>query len=182
MAMFARALPVFALLLVIAPPAHAAPDPYAGILNGPATQAEVNEANRTSGGCGTEECAAVRDLARAFMTILRRDVPGTMANVPQPADPARAADDALDRGLLAHRSRYAAYCAILAKLARHYSEYFIGHASIELANRIDGAGDRCTSDLLAAFPKTDQVRAMVDDSREACRSDGRKGCERDVPD
>lgn len=176
----ARPGTIILLLLALCRPACAAPDLYAGILNGPATRAEVNEANRTSGECGTEECAAVRDLARAFMTILRRDVPGTMAHVPQPANPAQAADQALQLELLAHRSRYGDYCKILTKLAGNYSEYFIGHASVELANRIDGTGDQCTAGVLAALPKTAQVSRMVDDARETCRSDGRKGCNRDV--
>ena len=103
-----------------------------------------------------------------------------MAHVPQPADPAQAADQALQEELLAHRSRYGDYCKILTKLAGNYSEYFIGHASVELANRIDGSGDRCTAGVLAAFPKTAQVRQMVDDVRATCRSDGRTGCNRDV--
>ncbi len=169
-----------ALALALSGPAGAAPDLYAGILNGPATQAEVNEANRVSGGCGIEECAAVRDVARAFTTIFHRDVPGTMAHVPQPADPSRAANQALEQGLLAHRSRYGNYCAILTKLARNYSEYFIGHASIELANRIDGKSDWCTAAVLAALPKTSQVGVMVEDARDSCKSDGRESCGRDT--
>ena len=180
MAMSDRSRAVVALLLALSRPACAATDPYAGILNGPATRAKVNEASRLAGGCGSEECAAVRDVARAFMTILRRDVPGTMAHVPQPADPTQAADQALQGELLAHRSRYSNYCEILTKLASHYSEYFLGHASVEIANRIDAAGGRCTANVLAAFPKTAEVSRMVDDARETCRSDGRKGCDRDV--
>ncbi len=178
--MSARAALALAVLIVAALPAVASQDIYPDILNGPATQAEVNEANRTYGGCGTEACAAIRDIARAFMVILRRDVPSTMSHVRQPADPAEAANEAIERGLLSKTSRFADYCAILTKLAQHYSEYFVGHASIELANRLDGAGGACTADLLAAFPRTADVRAMIQDARETCQSDRRKGCGRDM--
>ena len=177
--MSTRSASVLTAALAVMAPAAAALDPYAGILNGPATWDEVGDANRTAGGCGTEKCAAVRDVARAFMIIFRRDVPGTMAHVHQPADPARAADEALQRDLLAHRPRYRAYCAILIKLAGHYSEYFIGHASIELANRIDDAGGHCTPSVLAALPRTSEVHAMIQDAAETCRSNGRPGCDRD---
>ena len=47
MAMSARSGTItLLLLLALCRPACAASDPYAGILNGPATRAEVNEANR----------------------------------------------------------------------------------------------------------------------------------------
>ena len=45
---------------------------------------------------------------------------------------------------------------------------------------MDGTGDRCTANVLAAFPKTALVGQMVDDARETCQSDGRKDCGRDM--
>ena len=179
--MSARNASTFALGLAVwlATSAIAAPGPFAGILNGPATWEEVGDANRTAGGCGSQECAAMRDVGRAFMVVFRRDVPGTMAHVPQPADPSRAADDALQQGMLVHRSRYGAYCTILTKLAAHYSEYFIGHASVELANRMDDVDGSCTPKVLSALPHTGEVAAMMQDAEETCRTDGRTACGRD---
>ncbi|WP_174301690.1 hypothetical protein [Caulobacter sp. S45] len=113
------------------------------------------------------------------MIIERRDVgPGT--DLPHTRQlPEQAASEKLRRDMMVHRSRYADYCTILTKLAQHYSEYFMGHASIELSTRMDAAatGSPCTPSLLAAFPTTPDVRAMIESAREACQLNNRKGCE-----
>ncbi len=159
-----------------------AADPLDRVLNGPASTTAIYQANGALQGCGARACLAVHDLALAFKAIERRDLPNTMARTtPAAADPEREADRVIARTLLAHPDRYGDDCRILAKLAHHYEAWSVGQTVIELANRVDGPGDRCTAQVLAAFPAGPKTRKLIAASRDTCQAAGRRSCKRDTP-
>ena len=125
-------------------------------------------------------CRAIDNLAQAFQVAARRDLPNTMVHFDKPhGDPRREADKALRRLLPTAGPLHRGYCPVLTKMARHYSAYSVGLLVVEFANRIDGAGDECTREVVGAFPSTKDAAAMIAYSREVCEAARRGGCQRD---
>ena len=171
------ASPALALLLGTV---LAAPAPLDRILNGPADDATILQARAALRGCTEPTCQAVDHLAQAFQVATRRDLPNTMVHLDKPrGDPQREADRALRRLLPTAGPLHPAYCPVLTKMAHHYADYSVGLLVVEFANRIDGAGDRCTREVIAAFPSTKDAAAMIAYSRDVCQAARRRGCERD---
>ena len=175
--MFASpALPLLLVAFLAAP----APAPLDGVLNGPADDAAILQARATLRGCREPICRAVDHLAQAFQVAARRDLPNTLVHLNKPrGNPQREADQALGRLLPTTGPLHPAYCPILTKMARHYEAYSIGLLVVEFANRIDGEGDQCTREVVAAFPLTKDAAAMIAYSREVCEAARRGGCQRD---
>ena len=160
--------------------AASAPDPLDRVLNGPADTAAIFQAHGALKGCAQPTCRAVDHIAQAFKVAARRDLPNTMVHLHPPGgDPVRAADRALRRLLPTDGAIHPAYCPVLIKMARHYSEYSVGLLVIEFANRIDGTADRCTREVIAAFPSSKEAAAVIAASRDACQAARRGGCRRD---
>ena len=167
-------------LLVGAFLAAPAPAPLDGVLNGPADDAAILQARAALRGCVEPICRAVDHLAQAFQVAARRDLPNTMVHLNKlRGNSEREADQALGRLLPTAGALHPAYCPILTKMARHYAAYSVGLLVVEFANRIDGTGDHCTREVVAAFPSTKDAAAMIAYSREACQAARRGGCQRD---
>ena len=123
---------------------------------------------------------AMDHLAQAFRVATRRDLPGTMVRLPESRhDHEDDVGQTLGRLLPANGPVHPAYCPVLTKMARHYDAYSVGLLVVEFANRIDGAGDLCTREVIGAFPRTQEVAGMIQASREACQAARREGCGRD---
>ena len=173
------ASPALAFLLgtILAAPAS---DPLDRVLNGPADYAAIFQAHGALRGCAQPTCQAVDHIAQAFEVATRRDLPNTMVHLHKSGgDPDREADRALRRLLPASGPLHPAYCPILIKMARHYAEYSVGLLVVEFANRVDGTSDRCTREVIAAFPSTKDAADMIAASRDSCQTAGRSGCQRD---
>ncbi len=157
----------------------ATPAPLDGVLNGLADDAALSQAHAVLKGCTEPTCQAVDHLSQAFQVATRRDLPNTMVHLDKPhRDYLREADLALSRLLPTAGPLHTAYCPVLTKMAHHYTQYSVGLRVIEFANRIDGAGDRCTREVIAAFPSTPDVADMIAYSRDACQAAHRGGCRR----
>ncbi|MGB8843004.1 MAG: hypothetical protein WCC64_18260 [Aliidongia sp.] len=173
------------LIMLVSPAVGSAadgPDPYAGLLEGPATSTALSDGNGqlARDGCTRAACIAVGDLVTVFDILLRRDVPNTMVRTkPQTGNPDKLADSAFRRSILQHPERFAGYCSVLTKLAAHYSDYTVGFHAVEIATRLDTASKsiRCTAAVIAAFPRTQPVAKMIEDARQTCNADKRAGCE-----
>ena len=173
------ASPALALLLGLALAAPAA-NPLDHVLNGPADGAAIFKANGALQGCAQPTCRAVDHIAQAFEVAAQRDLPNTMTHLRKPhGDPSRDADLKLKRLLPTSGPLHPAYCPVLTKLARNYANYSVGLLVIEFANRIDGTGDGCTREVIAAFPETKDAAAMIAYSRDACQAAHRGGCRHD---
>ena len=171
--------PILALLLGSALATPAA-DPLSQVLNGPADDAAIYKAHGALKDCLEPTCQAVDHLAKAFRVATRRDLPGTMVRLPGSRhDHEENVGQTLGRLLPANGPLHPAYCPVLTKMARHYDAYSIGLLVVEFANRIDGAGDLCTREVIGAFPRTQEVAGMIQASREACQAARREGCGRD---
>ena len=171
--------PALALLLGAALAAQTA-NPLARVLNGPADDAAIFKARGTLAGCLDPTCRALDHLAQAFEVATRRDLPGTMVQLARPPrDSDETAERALRRLLPATGPLHPAYCPVLTKMARHYASYSVGLLVVEFANRVDGTGDGCTREVLAALPSTKEAADMIRASRDGCQAAHRRGCKRD---
>ncbi len=167
--------------LLLGRPADADVDRLTGLLDGPATDASIFQASAKLRGCVANECLAMHDIANAFHITTRRDLPNTMVHLtPQTGDPSRIANLSLNRTLLAYPDRKASYCRILTLLSRHFAQWSVGMVAVELANRIDGSGSRCTQNVVAALSQASEGRRVVESAHESCVAENRPGCDRDV--
>ena len=114
--------------------------------------------------------------------ISRRALPNTIVHLtPQTGDPSRIVNLSLSRTPLAYPDRKADYCRILTLLSQHFAQWSVGMVSIELANRIDGSGSRCTQGVIGALSQQSEGRRVIEAAHESCIADERTGCDRDVP-
>ena len=167
-------------LLLGATLAAPAPNPLDRVLNGPADDAAIFKAHGALAGCFQPTCQAIDRLAQAFKVATRRDLPGTMTHLDPPrGDDERVAERTLRRLVPAAGPLHTAYCPVLTKMARHYAAYSVGLLVVEFANRVDGASNRCTREVIAAFPPTKDAAETVKASLDSCQVAGRTGCKRD---
>lgn len=133
-------------------------DPYAAVLNGPASLDEVYSADQAmaGNGCRSRECLAMADIADAMTLSEHRDVPNGNALLdPSKFDP-RTFDRKIDVLLGRHRDRMPDYCQILIELAEHYrgfSDSDVGPLILDLAARVDRRVPGCLERTVGALPR-----------------------------
>ncbi|MDQ2802424.1 MAG: hypothetical protein M3Y41_06975, partial [Pseudomonadota bacterium] len=138
-------------LLVSAFAQQTTSEPFAAVLNGPATLDEIYGANGhfLHQSCHRPECLAMADIADMYEVLTPRDTPsGNTLLDPQSFNP-RDYNNQVDRLIRSHPDRVGLYCRILTKIASHWHDDAqegteIGALVIELATRVDEVGRGCT--------------------------------------
>lgn len=153
-------------------------DPFANVLNGPASLEEVYGANGAMWyhDCRTRECLAMKDIADAMTLSGYRDVPSGNAMLnPSKFDP-RTYNREIDALLQAHPDRMHDYCSIVEKLARHFTgepDILVGDWILELAASVDHYIDGCLLRTIRALPPIPETQKLLHSMDENCRINAR---------
>ena len=131
--------------------------------------------------CRQAGCQAVENIAEAFDAMWIRNIPNTMARTtPGPTweEAGRIATREINRSVLRHTGRHAAYCAILAAMAGHFQDYVIGFNAIELSARLTRSGQDCLGPVIDALPRNVETDSLIRSARDHCETYTLPACDR----
>ena len=157
-------------------------DPLGPVLNEPADPEAIMRAYAVLGGdqCRSPVCLAVGEVEDAFEIIEQRTPPDPQTLLhPETFKPWAWIDEhnaKLRRLLRQSHDRWPLDCAVLQKLAQHYSDYSLAYRAVEVAARISSPSFDCAGAVIAAFPDTPEIRGLLKDNLETCRDDRHPGC------
>lgn len=135
--------------------------------------------------CPDEECRAKKDVLCTIDAMLGRDVPNSHAYLSPAGRDAHQRDYARVYNAFgrAHPERRPLYCSLLRRVAsrasgtREADENTVMTIS-EMAVRLDRPRFRCSTQVMAAFPRTEAMRAEIDRARLLCWAEPRRLCRR----